>query len=119
MRLRRLVMTVMGGLAVTLATGLPAIAKNQQRVKLFNEESLGATTLSEGEYLVKWQTHSPEATVTFVMNKKVVAELKGRIVEHEKKVDRNMVVDGPGPDGTRVLMEIWLAGTNKSIVFTP
>ena len=118
MKLQRLLLTVVGGLAVILATGLPAIAKNRHRLNLFHEASMGATTLVPGEYLIKWETHSPQATVTFLMNKKVVGELKGKIVEHKSKFDRDIVEDGPGPNGSRVLLEISLGGTNKSIVFT-
>ncbi len=119
MKLQRMVMTVVGGLAIILATGLPANAKNQHRLRLFNEATMGATNLAPGEYLIKWETHSPEATITFLMNKKIVGELKGKIVEHQTKFARDVVEDGPGPNGSRVLLGVSLGGTNKSIVFTP
>jgi hypothetical protein len=104
-------------LTITLMAVAPAFGKDRHRVTLFNEETMGATKLAAGEYLLRWETHSPEATVTFQAYGKVQGTLTGKVVEHEKKFKDNVVIDQPAADGSRQLMEIWLGGTNKSIVF--
>lgn len=73
---------------------------------LYNEESQGTTKLAPGEYVIRWETHSPEATVTFLRNRKVAGKLMGKVVEHDRKYEQNVIVDGPGPDGSCQLMEI-------------
>ncbi len=96
---------------------LPAFAKNRHQLTLFADESYGATKLARGLYLVKWETHSPEATVTFMTGGKVKAVLNGKVVQRDKKFPQNVVIDDPGQDGSRQLREIDLGDTNISIVF--
>jgi hypothetical protein len=115
---QKLTLYSLAGLVIFLAAGLPAFGRNQHRLSLFSEETHGTTTLAAGDYLVRWETHSPEATVTFIMNRKEVGKLMGKVVERDRKFDQNTVIDDPGPNGTRRLVEIDLGGTNKSIVFS-
>lgn len=117
MERRRIASFMLTVLAIGASVVLPAFAKNRQRVTIFTEENVGSTKLAAGEYLMKWETHSPEATVTFVKDGKVMYQLTGKVVEHEKKFQNNVVVDNPGPDGSRQLVEMELGGTRKSIVF--
>lgn len=105
-------------LAITVMAVAPAFGKNRHLVRLFSAETMGATKLAAGEYLIKWETHSPEATVTFQAYGKVQGTLMGKVVEHDQKFQENVVIDEPAPDGTRRLTEIRLGGTNKSIVFS-
>jgi hypothetical protein len=108
----------LAGWVIVLVAGLPALGRNQHSLNLFNEEILATTRLAPGEYIIRWVTHSPEATVTFITNRKVVGKLMGKVVVHDKKFDQNMIIDDPGPNGSRRLVEIDLGGTNKSIVFS-
>ncbi len=105
-------------LAITVMAVAPAFGKNSHRVTLFNDVTMGATKLAAGEYLLRWETHSPEATVTFQAYGKIRGTLTAKVVEHEKKFKENVVIDEPAADGSRQLLEIWLGGTNKSIVFS-
>jgi hypothetical protein len=105
-------------LAITVMAVAPAFGRNSHRVTLFNAETLGTTKLAAGEYLLRWETHSPEATVTFQGYGKMQGTLKGKVVEHEKKFEQDVVIDEPAADGSRQLLEIRLGGTNKSIVFS-
>lgn len=104
-------------LAVAAMAVLPALGKNSHRVTLFNEENQGTTKLAAGYYLLKWETHSPEATVKFMTGGKVVAVLNGKVVQREKKFSQNVIIDDPGPDGSRILKEVDFGDTNISIVF--
>lgn len=104
-------------LTITVIAAAPAFGKSSHRVRLFTDEAIGATKLAAGEYLIRWETHSPQATVTFQAYGKVRGTLTGKVVEHEKKFKDDVVIDQPAADGSRQLMEIWLGGTNKSIVF--
>jgi hypothetical protein len=81
--------------AIAMTAVLPALGKNQHRVKIFSDLVQGGTALAAGDYMVKWETHSPEATVTFLQKGKVMAELKGKVVEGQKTFRETMVHDGP------------------------
>ena len=119
MKLRRFVSTLTLGFVIASMTAVPALAENSHYVKLYHMETVGTASLQPGQYKIQWETHSPEATVTFFQGEKVVGTFKGKIVKSDKKHPSDAVVDETRADGTRVLQEIWLGGTKQSIVFTP
>ena len=122
--------------ALLLASGIPALAKNSRTVTFSHDVVLNGTTLPAGQYTVQWETHSSGVTIEFVQRHKVVLTTDGGFVEHSKGYDRNMaastassldgrtiaydrdsVVYNTASDGTMSLVEIRFAYSNKVLVF--
>lgn len=117
MNRRRIKSVGLAVLGLTAMAVVPAFGMNKHRVTIFHDVTLGKTKLAAGEYLVKWETHSPEATVTIQGYGKIQGTAMGKVVEHREKFDQDTIVDAPGENGSRRLVEIRFGGTNKSIVF--
>ncbi len=105
------------GLATVLAISASAYAKNSRNVNLAQAVTIGGTHLAAGHYQVSWETHSPEATVTFKSDKKIVATTAGKLVERPSKYENNSVVYSDNPDGSRTIIEIRFAGSNQVLTF--
>jgi len=103
--------------ALLLASGIPALAKNSRTVTFGHDFVLNGTTVPAGRWSVQWETHSPEATVEFAQHHKVVLSTEGRVEERSKGYDRNAVVYNTASDGTMSLVEIRFADSNKVLVF--
>jgi hypothetical protein len=104
-------------LGLLLAASIPALAKNSGTVTLHRNVVLSGTTLSAGQYTIQWETHSPEATVRFVQDHKVVLSTEGKVEQRDKSYDRNAVVFNAVPDGSMSLSEIRFAGSREVLVF--
>ena len=100
-----------------LAASIPGLAKNSHTVTLGHNAVLSGTSLAAGRYSIRWETHSPEATVQFVQHHKVVLTAEGRVEQRDKKYERNAVVYNTAPDGTMSLLELRFAGSRKVLVF--
>jgi hypothetical protein len=105
------------GLAIFSVAAISTFAAGSRTFNILSPVSLNGTPIAAGEYKVSWQTHSPDATVTFAKGHKAITTAPGRLVESNTKFDRDMVISRIQPDGTRVLLELRLGGTNQSIVF--
>jgi hypothetical protein len=104
-------------LALLLAAGIPSFAANSRTVTLNHDAVLSGTSLAAGRYSIRWETHSPEATVEFVQHHTVVLSTEGRVEERDQKYNRNAVVYNTAPDGTLSLVEIRFANSNKVLTF--
>jgi len=104
-------------LVLLLAAGIPALAKNSGIMILDHDVVLHGKALPAGKYVVEWKTHSPEATVQFVQRYRVVLFAEGRVERRHRIYDHDSVVYNEEPDGSRSLMEIRFAGSNKVLVF--
>ncbi|MBZ5516906.1 MAG: hypothetical protein LAN62_19070 [Acidobacteriia bacterium] len=107
------------GVAALLLTALGALAKGSKTINLPYAGTLAGTRVEAGHYQIAWVEHSPEATVTLTREdgKGVVATVQGKIEERSSKYERNMVIYDSKPDGTQVISEVRLGGSNKAIVF--
>ena len=117
MNIRKSLGTSVLSVALLLASGIPALAKDSRAVTLSHDVVLNGTTLPAGKCSVRWETHSPEATVEFVQHHKVVLSTEGRVEERSKGYDHDAVVYNTAPDGTMSLVEIRFAYSNKVLVF--
>jgi hypothetical protein len=104
-------------MALLLASGIPALAKNSRTVTFHHGFVLNGTTIQAGNCLVQWEIHSPAATVEFLRQHKIVLSTEGRVEERSKAYDRNAVVYIIASDGTMSLGEIRFADSNKVLVF--
>jgi hypothetical protein len=100
-----------------LAAGIPASAKNSRTVTLQYGAVFHGTSLPAGRYNIKWQTHSPEATVEFLQHHQVVVSAEGKVERRDRTYERDAIVYGAGSDGSMSVLEIRFADSNKVLVF--
>ena len=117
MRLRKTLSVTIFAMAFFVAAAAAAKAKDSRNVVLHYDATVAGSHLASGNYNVQWQTHSPEATVTFMRGSKVVATAEGKVVDRGKKYLSNEVVYNLTPDGGRVIQEIRFRGSSEVIVF--
>jgi len=136
MNVRKYLGTSALSVALLLASGIPALATHSRTVTFSHDIVVNGTTLPAGQYNVRWETDSPEATVEFVQHHKVVFSTGGRFEERFKGYDRNVVfnkadsLDEPAnaydrdsvvyntaSEGTTSFVEIRFAHSNKVLVF--
>jgi len=103
--------------ALLLASGIPGLAKNSGTVTLRQDIMLKGTPLRAGKYQVRWETHSPEATIEIMRGHKVVVSTEGRVEQRKQSYGQNEVVYNSAPDGSRSLVEIRFAASNEVLVF--
>lgn len=104
-------------LAILLATCLSAAAANSHTLSFRTTVMLNGTEMTPGFYVVDWVSHSPEATVTFTRNAKVVATAAGKWVERDAKSPADSVVYTNNPDGSHTLIELRFGGMKQVLVF--
>jgi len=92
--------------------------KTQQDINLENPLNVHGQVLKAGDAQVRWVTHSPQATVTFVQRKTSIT-VDGVFVTRPEKAEHDAVVYRINPDGSRSLVELQFAGSNKVLSFDP
>ncbi len=136
MDIRKYLGTSALSVALLLASGIPALAKDSRTVTFGHDFVLNGTTLPAGQYTVRWETNSSGTTVEFVKRHSVVFTTDGGFEERYKGHDRNVVVNTAGSlddrtdaydsdsvvyntasDGKMSLAEIRFAYSNKVLVF--
>jgi hypothetical protein len=117
MKIRNLAGTLMMMLALMLVASGWAFAKDSGKLNLNFAASVHGTQLAAGEYQVSWETHSPQATVTFKQKKGGVTTADGVVAERPTAYETNSVVYSTNPDGSRSIIEIRFAGSNKVLTF--
>jgi len=117
-------MTLKGALrvmAVVIASVVVAAAADQPKhsgkVSFNTDVSVAGSQIAGGNYDVQWETHSPEATVTFMRGKKAVATAQGKVVDRGTKFESDSVVYDASPDGGHDIREIRFRGSSEVIVF--
>jgi hypothetical protein len=115
---RHLKIVVLGA-AVLLLAVVNASAKGAKTFNVPSAGILGSARIEAGHYRITWEENSPNLTVTVATEngKNVVATAQGKLVERSTKYRRNMVVYTARPDGTQVISELRIGGSNKAIVF--
>jgi hypothetical protein len=104
-------------LAILFVASLWAAAANSRTLSFKTPVKLNGAEMMPGFYEVAWVTHSPEATVTFTRNGKVVATAAGKLVERETKYPADAVVYSNNADGSHTLKELRFGGSKQVLVF--
>jgi hypothetical protein len=117
MDIRKYLGTSILSVALLLASALPGFAKDSRAVTLTHNVVLSGTTLSAGQYVVRWEARSPGASVEFARGHKVVLSTEGRFEDRGKKYDYDSVVYDTAADGTMTISEIRFAGSSQVLVF--
>ena len=86
-------------------------------VSLSSAAQLNGKSLAAGEYKVKWESHSPEAEVTFLQGKATVASVHAKVMEDTEAAPRNSIVTRDNPDGSKTLLEAHFQGKKAFLVF--
>ena len=105
-------------LLTTTCTMHAAGPKTSQNIHLDTAATVNGQALKAGDTAVRWVTHSPQATVTFVQRKSSVTT-DGVFVTPAEKAPQDAVVYLINPDGSRSLVELQFAGSDKVLSFDP
>jgi len=97
--------------------GTAAKPKDAKSVLLHYDVTVAGSHLASGNYDVQWQTHSPEATVSFMRGSRIVATVEGKVVDHGTAYPSNEVVYGVGANGAREIQEIRFKGLSEVVDF--
>ena len=119
MRFRKILSVTIVTMAFLVAVSAAANPKGSKDVTLPYEASISGSHLASGSYSIQWQTHSPEATVTFFQKGKVVATAEGKVVDRGTKYEANQVVYNVAENGSRQVQEIRIKGSSEVIEFNP
>jgi hypothetical protein len=103
---------------IIFAVNLSMWAKNEKTLPFRTEVTLNGNKLSAGFYEIRWESHSPEATVTFVRDGQVMVTAMGKWVERDTKYTTDALVYSNNADGSHTLLEIRFAGRKQALVFT-
>ena len=117
MNLRRTLSVAIVTMAFFAAVTAAAKTKYADDVLIGQDAMIAGSHLASGTYDIKWETHSPEATVSFMQGSKVVASTEGKVVDGGKKYSANEVVYDRGADGRPVIREIHFLGSSQILVF--
>lgn len=118
MKLRRTLSVTIVAMALTIAASVTAPAKDSGNMQLHYDVTVAGSHLPRGSYNVRWQTHSPEATVSFLQGSKVVATAEGKVVDRGTKYWSDEVVYHETDNGARRILELRFGGSSQVIVFT-
>jgi len=117
MRLGKTLSVMIVAMVFFVAAGVTAKAKDSRNMLLHYDATVAGSHLASGSYNITWQTHSPEATVSFLRGSKVVATAEGKVVDRGRKYPSNEVVYTESANGAHVIQEIRFKGSSEVIVF--
>ena len=117
MDIRKYLGTSILSAVLLLACGIPGLAKDSRTLAFTHEAVLSGKTLPAGNYVVQWETQSPQATVEFAQRHKVVLSTEGSLQDRGKKYNSNAVVYDTASDGSVTISEIRFAGSSEVLVF--
>ncbi|MFZ0960746.1 MAG: hypothetical protein WAO35_07545 [Terriglobia bacterium] len=117
MKLRTTLSVTIVAMAFLVAGSAAVQAKDSAELVIYYNASVAGSQLASGTYNVQWQTHSPEATVSFMKGKKIVATAQGKVVDRGKKYSANEVVYYVTDNGARQIQELRFGGSSQVIEF--
>ena len=117
MKMRKVLGITMVAMVCFVAVNLAAKSKDSGTMVLHSDAIVAGSHLASGTYGVQWQAHSPEATVSFLKEDKVVATATGRVEDRGKKYASNEVVYSVDAGGAHVVQELRFKGSSQVIVF--
>jgi hypothetical protein len=79
--------------------------------------TLNGTRVPGGDYIISWESYSPDANVEFVRRDYVVATADGKWVKRDVRYQDDAYVYRKNGDGSRTLLEIRFAGMSQALVF--
>lgn len=117
MKLRTTLSVTIAALAFIVAAGATAQAKDSRSVLLHYDSTVAGAHLASGSYDLKLENHNPDATVSFLRGKKVVATAEAKVVDRGTRYAENTVVYQESADGSRVIRGIRFRNSSEVVVF--
>lgn len=117
MQLRKMVVVTFCTALLLSVASLQAAQSKTQSVYVPYAGTVAGARLESGQYHVKCETDGTTAKLTFVLNRKVVATVEGKVVNHTDGYSTNQVLYDKKSDGTRVITEIRFASPNQAVTF--
>ena len=102
------------GLALLLATS--AFAANQGSLEVSDPVTVSGKQLAAGEYTVKWEGTGPNVELYILRGNRVVATVPARMIDLDRKPDRNSAVTTVNGDGRKSLNEIRFSGKKYGLM---
>ena len=118
MSVRRYLGIFVVSVLLLLVYGIPGFAKNSRNVAIERPVVVSGTTLPAGQYVIRWDAQSAQASVQFVKDKKVVASAQCKFEDRGKKYGSNTVIYFTNPDGSNTISEIRFGGSSQVLVFS-
>ncbi len=101
-----------------LLAAVPAMAvEGSARFTLSEKMTCAGTDIKAGIYDVKYKSNSPEVTVNFMVEGKIIATVQGKIEELDKKNDFSSVLIGKDGSGRLVINGLQIGGKKIRINF--
>jgi hypothetical protein len=114
MIVKRIVLILM----VSFIVGLPAYADNSRPFFLRTAATMNGAEVPAGVYQLSWEAHGSIVRVTLSKGGRFIAAAQGAWVKQGVKYTNDAALLRVNPDGSRSLVEIRLAGTKRTIVFS-
>ena len=103
---------------IILLIAVPVMAaEGMARFVVTDTVSVAGNQLKPGSYEVKWESHSPEATVSFISDGKAVLKVEGKIEELKEKNDSSSLLIMKDSSGKPVLKGLQFGGKKIRINF--
>jgi hypothetical protein len=116
MKFAKLTRVLVPVLALAL-TATAFAASSTGTITLSSAVQLNGKSLAAGEYKVKWDSHSPQADVTFLQGKTAVVTAHAKVVDDTEASLWNSVLTRDNSDGSKTLMEVHFKGKRSFLVF--
>ena len=101
-----------------LLTAAPLLAlEGSAKFSVPQNMFIAGKEIKAGAYNVKYKSNSPEATVAFVVNGKIVLEVQGKIEELGKNNDYTSLLIGKDSAGRQAINGMRFAGKKTAITF--
>ncbi len=117
MKLTKSLSVTVLAIACFVAASAASTARDVKSVLLNFNVTVSGAQLASGKYNVKWQTHSPEVTVSFMRGNKVVATVAGKLVDRGTKFTADSILYDETANGGRTIREIRFKGSSEVIEF--
>jgi hypothetical protein len=112
---KKIVMTIT---LLVLMAAIPAMAlEGMGKFVVSAQLFVGGQEIKPGEYDVKWESHSPEATVTFISKGKVALKVEGKVEELNRVSDYNSLAIGKDSAGREAIKGLQFGGKKVRIIF--
>lgn len=108
---------VLAAVLVLALTATALAATGAGTVTLSSAAQLNGKSLAAGEYKVRWDSHSPDADVTFLQGKATVASAHAKLVDGKETALEDSVVTRCNSDGSKSLLEVHFRGQKSFLVF--
>jgi hypothetical protein len=105
-------------LVLAVAPAMVLAANGTAKFSVVQKMFVAGHEINAGVYEVKWESSSPEATVTFINSKgEVSLKVQAKVEEIEKNFESNSLLIGKDSGGRDAIKGLQFAGEKTRILF--